>query len=116
MKYKLHIQELLVYYYQVVENELKSSFNIKSGRKLIIVVKFKVMSRNKTEEACFCCFFYLFSDSNSLIDKPESEIKGLSCCRYSFVFDNFLYKLCLIGVKEKIGKERDKVCFHWGCR
>ena len=29
-----------------------------------------------------------------------------------YVFDKFLYKLCFIGVKKKIDKERDTACFH----
>jgi hypothetical protein len=29
-----------------------------------------------------------------------------------YVFDKFLHKLCFIGVKKKIDKERDTVCFH----
>jgi hypothetical protein len=29
-----------------------------------------------------------------------------------YVFDKFLYKLCFIGVKKKIDKERDTVCFQ----
>ena len=48
-----------------------------------------------------------------IISVNESKIKGFSLCN-SFVFDNVLYKLCLIGVKEMISKERDTVCSHGG--
>jgi hypothetical protein len=41
----------------------------------------------------------------NIINIAECEIKDSSFCNY-FVFDKFLYELCLIGEKEKSGKER----------
>jgi len=46
----------------------------------------------------------------NIINILESEIKGFRFYS-SFVFDKFLYKLCLIGVT-KIDKESGTVCSH----
>ena len=58
MKYKLHTRELLVCYYQSVENLKKQSWSF--VRKFSIVVKCEVnVKKWRRRGSCFCCFLYL---------------------------------------------------------
>jgi hypothetical protein len=48
---------------------------------------------------------------DNITKTPESENKGLTCRNY-FVLDKYLYRLCLIKVCGKIGKEMGSICAH----
>jgi len=52
-----------------------------------------------------------------LVDRTSSiylqvRLKNLTSVIFFLVFENILYKLCLIGVYEKVYKQRGTVCSH----
>jgi len=85
------------------------------------------MSRNEAEEAVLLFILSqvflgilmepMLAKFGLLIDRTSSiylqvRLKNLTSVIFFLVFENILYKLCLIDVYEKVYKQRGTVCSH----